>query len=108
MVICCACLKNVAEITAPRLSRCLFCRNSIIFLNHSTKNRYYCHLVIIIEEGGGTNMSFLESLLIAFFIIAIVFVVLCGLYLLLLLFSAVLGSATGSKKSGTGAGSSGR
>lgn len=53
-------------------------------------------------------MSFLESLLIALFIIAIVFIVLCGLYLLLLLFSAVLGSATGKKKSGTGAGSSGR
>lgn len=47
-------------------------------------------------------MSLLESLLISLFMMSIVFVVLCGLYFIILLFSVILNSAKGGNKSGGG------
>jgi hypothetical protein len=62
----------------------------------------YIVLCIIKNTGGSRNMDFTESLLVALFTITVVFVVLCGLYIILEIFSRVFTAAGRTKPSGGG------
>jgi hypothetical protein len=53
-------------------------------------------------------MSFVESCLVALFVMSVVFMVLCGLYIIMEIFSRVFSSVSKSKDAGGSAAGSGK